>query len=165
MRLAISFLRTHKLLSSGEAGGLPQAGADSSLINVSPHRRLCCARVRRLLERSPHPGTLTLQNFHPQKLSLVLYSFMLHIFTVVSFMMNTAKGKDRTKEAPGHLAAEERRSWENGAALATLPVAAPPGCKTHTPPQTESLGSVLVLTFQLPLQKGRGVPMQSFRSY
>lgn len=37
MRLAISFLRTHKLLSSGEAGGLPQAGADSSLTSVSPH--------------------------------------------------------------------------------------------------------------------------------
>lgn len=42
---------------------------------------------------------------------------MLHIFTAVTFIMNTAKGKDRTKETPGHLAAEERRSRENGAAL------------------------------------------------
>lgn len=34
MRLAISFLRTHKLLSSGETSRPPQAGADSSLASV-----------------------------------------------------------------------------------------------------------------------------------
>lgn len=40
----------------------------------------------------------------------------------MTFMMNTAKGKDRTKEASGHLAAEERRSWANGAALLASPL-------------------------------------------
>lgn len=41
------------------------------------------------------------------------------------------KGKDRTKEAPGYLEAEEERE-EHKSSLCWPPVAFPSGCKTHT---------------------------------
>lgn len=157
MRLAISFLRTHKLLSSGEAcsppGRCAQRPRRPALTRGRPSR--AGGPWEGLPPHNPHSaGPPHTQTPSPGLPSLLRVEPLLSGSDLYSEKYHGVKSRDRTKEARGHLEAEDRKGWGVRSSFHQTP-----GCLAVWPPEPRSTPEHLSEAFScLPssclLQKG-----------
>lgn len=166
MRLAISFLRTHKLLSSGEAGSLPR------LVRLLSLPACAYTQQAMLCQGQEAPGKVFLCRTPARTDTITGASFLgvehlLSSSDLYSEYLHGVKSRDRTKEAHGHPEAEEERKvWGIRSGFHQLPrcPAIQPSDPHSTPEHVfrKHFCAYLPATFS---RRAAGVPVQSFLSY